>query len=90
MNEAKSVPQHWVQIESFDDPVEAMLLREMLTEQGIDAILVQDSSAKVFGLSAQKAAEVFVAPEKAAEARRLISDYFSGAAAGEEVTDSGS
>ncbi len=80
MNESKPVPQHWVQIESFDDPVEGMLLSEMLTEQGIAAILVQDSSAKVFGLSSIAAAEVFVAPEKAAEARRLISEYFSGSA----------
>lgn len=78
MNTENSIPQEWVQIESFDDPVEAMLLREMLTEQGIPAVLVQDSSAKVFGLSAQTSAEVFVAPDKAAEARRLISDYFSG------------
>ncbi len=80
------VPQHWAQIESSDDPVEGMLLREMLAEQGIDAILVQDSSAKVFGLSPTAATQVFVAPEKAAEARRLISDYFSGSSV--EDTDS--
>lgn len=76
MNEG-TLPKHWVQLETLDDPIEGQLLREMLEQQNIPCVLTQDGSAKVFGFNQNVSAELYVPPDKAEEARRLISEYFS-------------
>jgi hypothetical protein len=75
-----TLPKHWVLLETLDDPLEGQLLREMLEQQGISCVLTQDGTAKVFGFNQNIPAELYVSPDKAEQARKLISDYFSGSA----------
>lgn len=60
--------------------LDAEIIRSLLNSFGIDAQLLQESAGATYGLNYGPlgAVDIFVKKDKAEEARKLLTDYYSG------------
>lgn len=72
--------KQWILLTTFNEPLQAELLRGLLEAQGLRVLIAQEGAAKALGVNVGTLGEieVLVAADDHERAQQIMEDYFSG------------
>mgnify|MGYP002624417671 FL=1 len=72
--------KEWTLLATFNEPIQAELLRGLLEAQGIQVLIAQEGAAKALGVNVGILGEieVLVPAGEHTRAEQIMNDYFSG------------
>lgn len=72
--------KQWTLLTTFNEPIQAELLRGLLEAQGLKVLISQEGAAKALGVNAGTLGEieVLVPASDLEAAQHIMEDYFSG------------